>query len=157
MARAASPNWASIVKQGAAAGVVGAVTIELYLYLTTILPAHQSLLEAWRWIASAALGRAALTTPNDAWLGLLFHVCVSVGWAGGYAYFAQSRPFVNARWFVSGVGYGVVVYVFMQVLLLGVGELVPPPTPLDLLNALAAHTLFFGVPVAFVVARMDNA
>jgi hypothetical protein len=81
---------------------------------------------------------------------------VSIGWAGGYAYFAQRNAFVNQRWFVSGLGYGFVVYVFMQILLLGARAFVFPATPTALINAVIAHMLFFGVPVAFVVARMDR-
>jgi hypothetical protein len=47
------------------------------------------------------------------------------------------------------------VYVFMQALLLGARAFVFPPTPTALLNAVLAHMLFFGVPVAYVVARLD--
>lgn len=148
-------NWNAIVLQAIAAGIVAGVFIELYLIATTIVPAHGSVLASWQWIASAAIGDEALKNPGYAWLGLLVHFLVSIGWAGGYAYLAQQQPFMNRRWAISGIAYGLVVYIFMDILLLGARKFVPPPTALLLLNALIAHMVFFGLPLAFVVARMD--
>ncbi|HUA10143.1 MAG TPA: hypothetical protein VMA98_12825 [Candidatus Acidoferrales bacterium] len=152
-----SPNWAAIVRQAIAAGFAGAIVIDAYLWLATIVPAHGSLLAMWQWVASAAIGPVAFSSGTFAWFGLLVHVIVSIGWAGGYAYFAQTQKFVSARWFVSGFVYGIIVYCFMLLLLLGAHAFVVPSGPLAILNAVLAHTLFFGVPVAYVVARMSRA
>lgn len=151
-----SLNWGRIAREAIAAGIAAGAILELYLYLTTILPVHGSLLASWQWIAAAAVGKAAYDSSAYAWLGLLVHFIVSIGWAGGYAYFAQTQPFVNVRWFISGLGYGLVVYLFMLLLLLGARAFVFPPTPTALLNIVLAHMLFFGVPLAFVVARMSR-
>lgn len=157
MATTARLNWGRVVMQAFGAGIIGGIVLDLYLYLTTILPAHGSVLAMWQWVASAAIGPVALTNSSYAWLGLLVHFIVSIGWAGGYAYFAQTQNFVNTRWFISGLMYGLVVYVFMQALLLGARAFVFPATPTAFLSGVIAHMLFFGVPVAFVVARMDKA
>lgn len=156
MASKPALHWGRIALQALAAGLVGAIAIDAYLYLTTVLPVHGSMLAVWQYVASAAIGKVAYTSPAYAWLGLLVHVIVSIGWAGGYAYFAQLQRFVNERWFISGLGYGVVVYFFMLILLLGANAFVFPATPTAALNAVLAHMLFFGVPVAYVVARMDR-
>jgi hypothetical protein len=155
MASTAPLNWGRIALQAVVAGITGGIILEAYLYLTTILPVHGSLLTSWQWIASAAIGKAAFQSTAYAWVGLLVHFGVSIGWAAGYAYFAQVQRFVNDRWFVSGLGYGLVVYLFMLVLLLGAGAFVFPPTPTALINVVIAHMLFFGVPVSYVVARMN--
>jgi hypothetical protein len=149
-------NWGRVVRQALAAGVAAGVALEAYLYLTVMLPSHTTLFAAWQLIASAAIGKAAFDSPSYAWLGLVLHFGVSIGWAGGYAYFAQHQPFVNRRWVVSGICYGLVVYLFMQILLLGARAPVFPPTPTAWLNDLFAHAIFFGLPLAFVVARMDR-
>jgi uncharacterized membrane protein YagU involved in acid resistance len=149
-------NWGRIATQALVAGIAGGFLIDLYLYLTTLRPQHTSLLTAWQWIASVAIGPAALTNPSFAWLGLLAHAVVSIGWAGGYAYFAQTQAFVNTRWAVSGLVYGVVVYFFMQILLIGARAFVFPATPVAFINDLIAHGVFFGLPVALVVARMSH-
>ena len=157
MTLAAQPrNWGRIATQALVAGIAGGFLIELYRYLTTFLPQHTGLMAAWQWIASVAIGPVALTNPSFAWFGLLAHAVVSIGWAGGYAYFAQTQPFVNARWPLSGLVYGLVVYFFMQILLLGARAFVFPATAVILLNALVAHAVFFGLPVALVVARMSR-
>ncbi len=149
-------NWSEIVRQAVAAGIMGGILFEAYLIVTTILPAHGSVLGSWQWIASAAIGDEALKNPAYAWLGLLIHFIISITWAGGYAYLAQQQPFMNRRWPISGVAYGLIVYIFMDILLLGARKFVAPPTALALLNALIAHCVFFGLPVAYVIARMDE-
>jgi len=152
MATTVRTDWASIVKQAVLAGIVGAVTIDLYLWATTVLPAHGSILAMWQWVASSVMGATAYTNPSFAWLGLLIHLAVSIGWAGGYAYLTRSQTFLNQRWVVSGLFYGAMVYVFMQLLLIG-AHLFVFPTALGIVNALVAHCVFFGLPVAFVVAK----
>jgi hypothetical protein len=153
---ASAVDWARVLRQAAIAGIAGGIVIEFYLYFTTILPAHRSVLTALQWIAAAAVGKSvAYSSPAYAWVGIFVHFGVSIGWAGGYAYFAQRQDFVNQRWLVSGIVYGIVVYLFMVVLQIGAG-VYPMPSPADVANALIAHTLFFGAPVAYVVARLDQ-
>ena len=77
--------------------------------------------------------------------------------------FAGSRPAaafrvaaLGARPVRSGLAYGVVVYAGMQLLLAVVGAF-HAPTPSTLALALVDHTVFFGLPVALVVARLSLA
>jgi hypothetical protein len=156
MATTIRPNWALIVRQAVVAGIVGAVIFNLYLWLTTVLPAHASIVSMLQRSASIALGPIALTNPSYAWAGALVELVAGVGWAGGYAYFAQRQPFVNARWFISGFFYGFVVYVLWLLLLIGAHAFTYPATPNALFIDVIARTVFFGVPVAFVVAQLDR-
>jgi hypothetical protein len=148
--------WPRIIGTGVAAGIVGGMTIDLYLWLTTLLPTHGSILSMWQWVASALIGNAAYSSGSFVWLGLAVHFAASVCWAGGYAYLAQRQAFLGERWPISGFVYGGVVYIFMQLLLLGAGKFVFPQNPGEFLNAVIAYTVFFGMPVAYVVARMDR-
>lgn len=156
MATVQRVNWGGIIKEAVAAGIAGGILIELYLWLTTVLPQHGSMLGAWQWIASTAFGKVAFTSMSYAWLGLAMHFVVSIAWAGGYAYFASQREFVNQRWAISGIVYGAVVYILMQVVLLVDNNLKPPATPNDFINAIIAHTIFFGLPIGFVVAQFHR-
>lgn len=148
-------NWNLILRQAFLAGIVAGILIETYLVLTLVVPTHGNVLQTWQWIASAAIGDAAFSSISYAWLGLLVHFVISIAWAGGYAYLAQQQPFMNYRWAISGLVYGLIVYIFMDILLLGARKFIPPVTPLALLNALIAHCVFFGLPVAFVVSRLN--
>ena len=140
--------------QAIVAGLAGGALIELYLWITTILPAHGSMLAFWQWIASTVFGKAALTQPRYAAAGLVIHALVSIGWGGGYAYLAATAPAATRRWIVSGLVYGLIVYTIMQTILLADNNFTYPPTPNAFLNAVAAHAVFFGLPVAYVVHVM---
>lgn len=153
MATIARADWGSIFKQAALAGISGAAAIDFYLWITTVLPAHGTILAVWQWVASAVVGQAAFSNPGFAWLGLLVHLVVSIGWAGGYAYLTRTQTFLNQRWIISGLFYGFMVYIFMQLLQLGAHVFVFPANADVVLNGLIAHCVFFGLPVAFVVAK----
>lgn len=148
-------NWKAVMQQALAAGIVAGITIELYLILTAALPSHANVLAIWQWIASAAIGDIAFSSVAFAWLGLLVHFIVSIGWAGGYAYLAQQQTFMNARWAISGIVYGLVVYCFMDLILLGAHKLAAP-TPPTVANSIIAHCVFFGLPLAYVVSRYNQ-
>jgi hypothetical protein len=156
MATAPRLNWGLIVRQAVIAGFVGAVTFNCYLWLTTVLPVHGSIVAMFQRSASVALGPVALTSPSYAWIGALVELIISMAWAGGYAYFAQQRPFVNASWPISGFFYGFVVYVLQLLVLLGAHAFVFPSTPNALFFDVVARTVFFGIPIAFVVAQLDK-
>jgi hypothetical protein len=147
--------WPRLVMRAITAGIAAGVLLDLYLWVTTIAPAHRTMLDFWQWVASTVVGNLAFTNAGFAWLGLVVNLIVSVGWAGGYAHLASQQPFLDRRWPISGLVYGVVVYVIMQAILLGGGKFVFP-TGLGFEIALVGHMVFFGLPVAFVVARMDR-
>jgi hypothetical protein len=156
MAATVRPNWGRIVMQAISAGIAGVIVLDLYLYLTAILPEHGSLLQMWQWAAVAALGPVALTNASYAWLGAVVELIVAIAWAGGYAYLAQMQRFVNTQWLISGVMYGLVVYFLTEVLLLGAHAFVWAPSPAQFANQIFACMVFFGVPVAYIVARMNR-
>jgi uncharacterized membrane protein YagU involved in acid resistance len=146
-----------ILVDGILAGLAGGIAFDAYLWLTTVLPVRGSLPAMWEWVASAVFGNAALSNPRFATAGLAVHLADSNGWAIAYAWVASSRPSINQRWQISGVTYGLVVYLLMQIILLVDDKWVFPPSPNAFLNAVAAHALFFGPPVAYVVARLQRA
>lgn len=148
-------SWNRIAVEALAAGLAGAIVFDLYVWLTTLLPHHASILDLWRWVASTVLGKSALTAPNAGTIGGIIHTLVSVGWAGGYAYIAATHPATTRRWLVAGIVYGLIVYTIMQVILLADNNFTYPPTPNDFVNALIAHAAFFGLPVAYVVRALQ--
>jgi hypothetical protein len=149
-------SWARIVLQGIAAGIAGAIAIDLWLWLSPLASQHPGLTGIWTWTASAVAGKAMLANPNAPWIGLAVHLVTSVAWAGAYAYVAAPRPLVRSRWYISGPVYGLVVYLLMQIVLLVSGNFEYPHSPNDFVSALIAHAAFFGLPVALVVDAMDR-
>lgn len=155
MLSSARISWIRIAQQAFVAGLCGAILIDAYLWVTTLLPQHGSLITLWQWVASTVLGKVALTSASYAGAGLLIHLLVSIGWAGGYAYLASRQPNLDRRWVISGIVYGFIVYIMMQVILLVDNNAQPVPSPTALVSVIIAHTIFFGLPVAFIVSRLQ--
>lgn len=143
-----------MLKRAVLAGIAGGILLDLYLWLTTVLPAHQSVAAALQYVSSTVFGSVAYGSDSYAVAGAAISLLVSIGWAGGYAYFTNAQPATNRHWLVAGAAYGLIVYVLMQLLLLGSGRLIPPANPTELVNAVAAYVVFFGIPVAYVVRAL---
>lgn len=149
MATALPLNWGRIVLSGVLAGIVGGITIDLFIYLTNLLPAHASMLSFWQFIASTGFGKVAYTSTSYAFAGLIMHFCVSIAWAIGYAYMARTKPIINKQPLISGFIYGLVVYVVMQFVLFSVQAL-KTPDAVSVYMGVLAHTVFYGIPVAYL-------
>lgn len=151
-------NWGAVARAGVLSGLAGGIVIDAYLYFVTVLPAGGSIVTLWQYVASALFPVSqrgiAFSNPAYAVLGLAVHFAVSIAWAAGYAYLAQQRPFMNRRWFVSGVIYGFVVYLFMQIVLIASANFTWPTSLLAWLVPIVGHMVFFGLPVAFVSSRV---
>lgn len=135
------------MKAAILAGLVAATTVEVYLFAVGLA----SWPGTYQWIASALWGPAAFTAASYAWLGVVLHLGVSLGWAFAWAAAAHVWPRLLARPLVGGAGYGVLVFAVMQ----GVAALAgvwSAPAPLALLHYVVDHALFFGLPVATVHA-----
>ncbi|MDQ2680982.1 MAG: hypothetical protein M3Y21_08180, partial [Candidatus Eremiobacteraeota bacterium] len=52
-------DWKHVLTQGIIAGVVGGILIDLFIYLTGLLPNHQPLSGMYLFVASSAIGKAA--------------------------------------------------------------------------------------------------
>jgi hypothetical protein len=144
-----------MVKRAVTAGLAGGIVLDAYLWLTTVLPARQSIAAALQYVASTVFGSVAFTGESYAAAGLAISLLVSIGWAGGYAYFTNTHPATNRHWIAAGAAYGVVVFTLMQLILLGSGRFVPPSNPTALVNSVVAYVVFFGVPVAYVVRSLS--
>jgi uncharacterized membrane protein YagU involved in acid resistance len=151
MASVANVDWGRVVLRAFVAGIVGGFTLDLFLYLATVLPTHGSMIAVWQFIASTAFGKIAFTSTSYAWIGLLMHFAISIAWAAGYGYLAVTQPGVAGRPLISGAVYGFVVWGIMQLVLYTVQAL-HINTFADAIISIIAHTIFFGLPVAFVTA-----
>jgi hypothetical protein len=149
MATTVPLNWGRIVLSGVLAGLAGGVCIDLFVYATSLLPAHTSAPSLLQFFASAGFGKVAYTSTSSAWAGLAMHFVISVGWGIGYAYMAYAKPSINKNPLISGFLYGVVVY-FVMLLVYYAVQALKMPDALEVYLSVIAHTVFFGVPIALV-------
>jgi hypothetical protein len=143
---------------GFVAGLVGSVTLFAYVVGRFAVGGEADaahLAGLFQFTASAAVGKIAFSGPAYIALGVVFHVLVSIGWGLGYAYAAQREAQLVRRPLLSGLGFGLVVYFAMQLVLVQ-ANLFEAPTPASVGSGLLGHCVFFGLPVALVVARMTR-
>jgi hypothetical protein len=142
-----------VARAGVLGGLAGAITVDAYMLGIFVFLSHTySLTTFYQYVASGAIGKAAYGNPSFAWLGLALHVVVSLCWGVGFAYIATRTPQVLARPLVSGVVFGLIVMLSMALIEFA-AAIWAFPTLATFENGVLAHTLFFGIPVAFVVTR----
>ncbi len=128
------------------------------LYLSFALPVFfgRSPLLLFQWDASNIVGPWAYTHGlTAAALGLFFDFIVSWCWAAAFTLLYLNAAAVRRAPALFGLAFGVVVMPVMIFLVVPLGHAARASTnPLSLLNTLVAHTVFFGLPVALVVARI---
>ncbi len=149
MATALPLNWGRIVLSGVLAGIGGGVCFDLFLYLTSLIPTHASVLSLWQFAASTAFGKTAFASASYAWIGVAMIFVASIGWGIGYAYMANTRRAINKQPIISGFIFGVIVYIVMQFVLFSVQALKVPDIMSVYLGILGC-TVFFGIPIAFI-------
>jgi hypothetical protein len=142
-----------VARAGVIGGLAGALTFDAYMLGIFVFLAHtQTLTTFYQYVASGAIGKAAYGSPGFVWLGLAIHIAVSIGWGAGFAYVGARTPQVFARPLVSGLVFGLVVMLAMALVEFA-AAIWAFPTLATFENGVIAHTLFFGIPVAYVVAR----
>jgi hypothetical protein len=143
---------------GIIAGLIGAVLLDVYLIVTTVFIEHAAGIAAiFQSDAALLVGKtAALGNPVFVWLGLATHLGIGGAWGIGYTYVASRTPQVVARPFASGVTYGLIVYVAMQLMALA-ANIFTAPDALGFYNDIVAYTLFFGVPIAYFAGKRLHA
>lgn len=145
-------------RPGILGGLLGAILIDAYrLVLATMSHGTPAIERHYREVAAAVIGSMAFAYPGAAYVGVAIHLIVAITWGVGYAYVAVQRPSVAHRPLVSGLFFGIVVYICMQCISEVAGLPVTFLAP-AVFVALVAHTIFFGIPLALVVdARLRAA
>jgi uncharacterized membrane protein YagU involved in acid resistance len=114
----------------------------------------------FRTIASGLLGNAALTGGNAvSALGVACHFALSWIWAALFAAAAWRYPTLTRRPFLSGVLFGIVVFLSMRLIVLPLSAYPRPVSfePLATVLDLLSHMLLFGTPIAVMVSKVIQA
>jgi len=107
-------------------------------------------------VASGLLGNAAFSggIPAAA-LGLALHFGMSYLWAGIFVVAARRLPSLVRQPMLSGILFGVAVFLTMRLVVLPISAFPYPVTfkPLATILDLLSHTFLFGVPIALAARR----
>ncbi len=111
-----------------------------------------------RFIASGVWGREALSGGTAmAMMGLLFHYIIATSWTTFFFVVAQKWGVLTRRWIVSGVLYGMFVWVMMDRVVLSLSNV--PRLPFDPTQAWIGVLIlifFIGLPISYMSRRYSE-
>jgi hypothetical protein len=138
------------------AGLAGNVAISIYLAVALALFFHTKPMLLFQWDASNIVGSSAYSGGvGSAALGFLFDCIVSICWAAIFAAIYQTFAPVRRLPVLSGLLFGLVVMAVMLELVVPLGHAQHASNAAPaLIDTAIAHTVFFGLPVALVIAAL---
>lgn len=109
-------------------------------------------------IASGIYGAAAFTGgAKIAVLGVVLHFIIATTWATVYYLASRRISFLINQPLIAGVLYGVVVYLFMNFVVLPLSAVARRPVPLSSRLIQMLIIIFcIGIPIAFIVRRFSK-
>jgi hypothetical protein len=87
------------------------------------------------------------------WLGLLVHFTLMAIMVAIFVVAANSRRSILDKPILAGVGYGLITYVAMNLVVVPLRFGGFPPKPIGIATQLFCHILLVGIPVALIAAR----
>ena len=139
------------IKRAVTAGIIGGVVADLFLILMRVAPFPG----IYQFIASTIVGPVAFTSSAYIALGVVMHFVISIIFALAYAFVAERSPALIEHPTLWGAIFGIAVMLVMQ-LVTAVAHASQPPTVKGIVISLVAHGVFFGLPVAWYIARADK-
>ena len=119
------------------------------------LTLHFNPVQVLQYIASGAFGRSAFDGGlATAFAGLVIHFSLAAAFTAIFAGAYLAIPLLHRFTVASGLAYGAVVWLFMNLLVLphsGVPQL--PLTTLAAAHGIIGHALFVGLPAALAARR----
>ena len=129
--------------------LTSAVLITLYY--------HRSVTQMLQGIASGAIGKAAFDGgTGTAALGVAFHFLIALIWTTVFYLASRKIGFLTAQPVVSGVLYGVFVYLVMYLAVQPLAGLHPKFGLLTTSRAVLVHIFCVGLPIALSVKRFSR-
>lgn len=107
-------------------------------------------------VASGILGNAAFAGGNGvSAFGIACHLGLSVLWAALFAAIALRLPAVARRPLAAAIGFGVVVFLCMRLVVLPLSAYPHPVSfkPLATVLDMLSHMFLFATPIAVIVGR----
>ena len=136
--------------------MIGTADLILYNWLVTSVLGGVPLISLYQYIASGALGESAFAGGIAiAFIGVLFHVLISIVIAGVFILGVDRIPLLR-RYLIPGsllYGFGVFIVMNLIVTPLSAAPTLPTPTTPELILIILDHLLFFGLLLGIVVQR----
>lgn len=140
-----SRAWRGILLGTLAVGVLDALDAILFFGLRGVTPGR-----IFQGIASGLLGKASFSGgPATVTLGVAIHFFIAFSIASVYALASRRWPALTRRPVVFGIPYGLAVYAVMNLIVIPLSAINPPPPSVPrLVNGLLIHMFGVGIPSA---------
>lgn len=145
----------TILLSGFAAGTLDILAAILLSYLLRKVPAIQVL----QGVASGVFGQDAFTGGTTmALLGLLFHYLIAYCFAIGYFIVFPYVPLLLKQKVLSGLLYGIFVWLLMNLVVVPLSNVTRPPLQWDsILRGATVLMLCIGLPISLITHKYYNA
>jgi hypothetical protein len=140
---------------GLAAGIVSGITASVFAIFSAVRAGFPAT-EPFEFIAAAFGGPVFAAGGAAVPVGVLALFAYTILWAFGYLYASRQQPQLLTRPFLSGTGFGVIVWFVSQAILVGAGHY-SPPTIYSFDRDMVGFIIFFGAPLTFVASRLLRA
>jgi len=109
-------------------------------------------------VASGLLGPASFTGGvKTAVLGVVLHSIIATTWAAAYYLASRRLSFLIDQTIIAGVLYGVLVWLFMNFVVLPLSAVTKRPVPLSArIIGLLIIISGIGLPIAFIIRRFSK-
>jgi uncharacterized membrane protein YagU involved in acid resistance len=158
MSTVALPRSSSAARVIAIAGLVAGTLDITGACVVSWLRAHVNPVLVLQSVASGIYGRASYDGgAKTAVLGLVFHFIIATTWAAVYYLASRRLSFLIQQPIIAGVIYGVLVYLFMNFVVIPLSNIPRRPIPLSgRIIGMTIIILCIGLPIAFVVRRFSK-
>lgn len=147
-----SPALRDVLVAAIGAGVVAGITVAAYAALVQLL-AGEPLSSTYVYFAAALGGPSLGASPGAVAIGVLVLFGATIPWAFGYLHAAQRQPQLLTHPVISGIFFGLVAWLVMQVVLAATGRFTPW-TVYSVYRDLIGCMFCFGAPLAYTAARL---
>ena len=107
-----------------------------------------------RYVGSGPFPAAMDMGTGGAILGLVVHFALMAIMAAAFMLIARERPRLMQSPVMAGIGYGLITYAIMNLVVVPLRFDAPlPPSALSIATQLFAHICLVGIPMAVVAAR----
>ena len=106
-----------------------------------------------RFVASGPFPPAPGWGTAGAALGLIVHFALMAIMATIFVLAVKRRPPLDANPLLAGIGYGLVTYVVMNLLVVPIRFGAWPPKPVSIVTQLFCHIVLVGIPLALIARQ----
>jgi hypothetical protein len=146
-----SSFFRSALTSGIIVGILDGTAASVNAYLARgIAPSA-----VFRYVASGAFGKDAFSMSESVVVyGLLFHFIIAIAWTFLFYALATRIRFLTTNWLPAGLGYGVLVWIGMNAVVLPLSRVAPlvyrlVPTTI----MIGIHMFVIGLSISYLASR----